>query len=174
MSSNSSRPTDDEIEYVINNYTDMLYRICLTMVKSPSDAEDAVQDVIVKYIEKYPKFSDGEHQKAWLIRVAVNRCKNMLRFSAMHPKTDLTELDNKFVEQADCELLHLLMELPIKYKSVMYLYYVEAYKVKELALIVQISEAAVKKRLQKGRAMLKSEYFEADHTKKSYGKGMHI
>lgn len=163
MSSKSSRPTDDEVEYVINKYTDMLYRICLTMLKSQSDAEDAVQEVIIKYIEKSSEFSDSEHEKAWLIRVAVNLCKNMLRFRIMHPQTDLTEIYGKCHERDENELLALLMNLPLKYKSVMYLHYVEEYKVSEIASIVKISEAAVKKRLQKGRELLRIEYFGTDY-----------
>lgn len=167
MSSKSSRPTDDEIEYVINKYTDTLYRICLTMLKSPSDAEDAVQEIMLKYMEKSPEFSDSEHEKAWLIRVAVNLCKNMLRFHAMHPHSDLSEILGECRERSENELFALLTNLPLKYKSVMYLHYVEEYRVSEIASIVKISEAAVKKRLQKGRELLRNEYFGTDSTDNS-------
>ena len=167
MSSNASRPTDDEIEYVINEYTDMLYRVCLTMLRTPSDAEDAVQEVVMRYIEKVPKLSDEEHRKAWLLKVAVNLCKNALRFRAMHPHTGILEIERNSHEWRDNELLVLLMNLPLKYKSVMYLHYVEEYKVKEISSIVKISENAVRKRLQRGRELLRKEYFGNDEGEKS-------
>ena len=71
MGNTSERPADD-VERIVNEYGDMLYRLCALMLKNESDAEDVVQETIVKYYQKAPAFADQEHEKAWLTRVAAN------------------------------------------------------------------------------------------------------
>ena len=70
----------DDIETLISQYGDMLFRLCLIMLKNKSDAEDAVQETYIKYFQKSPSFESKEHRKAWLIRVATNQCRDMLRY----------------------------------------------------------------------------------------------
>ena len=87
MESLSFRPSDNDIENVVKRYSNMLFKLCFTMLRSNADAEDAVSDVIVKYITTAPVFKSEEHKKAWLIRVAANIC-NIL-FKKMYCKTKL-------------------------------------------------------------------------------------
>lgn len=143
------------IEKMVLTYSDMLYRICVVMLGNDADAQDAVQDTFCRYLERPAKFADKEHEKAWLIRVATNRCRDMLRFRLRHPKVDLEEITAGYEDPEYSEVLSELMKLPLPVKSAVYLYYIEGYKTAEVAELLKISTNAVKKRLQRGRKMLR-------------------
>ena len=136
-------------------YSDMLYRICIVMLCNEQDAQDVVQDTFCRYLEKRPVFRDAEHEKAWLIRVASNICRDMLRFRIRHPKASIEEVENRLTEPEQVETLRELLELPVKQKTAMYLHYVEGYSVKEVADIMGITEGAVKMRLRRGREQMR-------------------
>lgn len=76
------------VEEAVMQYGDMLFRICLVMLCNEQDARDAVQDTFCRYMEHTPKFHDKEHEKAWLIRVAANRCRDMHRKRLRHPEVE--------------------------------------------------------------------------------------
>ena len=149
------------IEEAVTNYSNMLYRICIVMLCNEQDAQDAIQDTFCRYLEKAPDFTDNEHEKAWLIQVATNICRDMLRFRSRHPKVPIDELADRLATPDERDLLTELIELPTKHKAVVYLHYVEGYQLREVASILNISEHAVKKRLQRGREQLKLLWKEA-------------
>lgn len=149
-------------EEAFDRYCDMLYRVCLVLLRQTEDAEDAVQETFVQYLDKAPVFRDAEHEKAWLLRVAINRCRNMRRFRAMHPRAALPAHAAAPDDTAGMELLQALLALPEKYRAVLHLHYIEGYKVSEIAALLRLSEAAVKKRLQHGRAKLKEAMERSD------------
>ena len=68
MNSLSVRPTDEDLETLVQTYADSLYRLCFSILGNRADAEDAVSDVIVRYMTKAPVFTDENHRKAWLLR----------------------------------------------------------------------------------------------------------
>lgn len=148
------------IDEMVSKYSNMLYKICIVMLCSQQDAEDAIQDTFCRYLEKKPDFKNDEHEKAWLIRVATNICRDMLRFRSRHPKVPIDQLSNQLAAPAAKETLTELMELPSKQKIVIYLHYVNGYSVKEIANILAITESAVKKRLQRGREYLRLSWKE--------------
>lgn len=144
------------LEETIKTHSDMLYKICIVMLGSQQDAQDVIQETFCRYWEKKPIFSDAEHEKAWLIKVATNKCKDMLRFRFRHPQIPMDELINKLApQQEQQESLTELMELPENQRVVIYLYYVEGYQVKEIASLLGISVQAVKKRMQRGREQMR-------------------
>ena len=98
MRNTSEWPTDD-IEIIIRKYGDMLYRLSLIMLKNESDAEDVVQETIIKYYQKAPTFVDSEHEKAWLIKVATNKCRDLLRIRGRY-----IQIEENFLEQIADEL----------------------------------------------------------------------
>lgn len=159
MKNTSVRPADD-IETVLNKYGDLLYRLCILMLKNESDAEDAVQETIIKYYQKAPSFEDTEHEKAWLIRVATNQCRDLLRFKARHPQMDEDCLPKIACESSDSGILEALAALPEKYRLVLTLYYIEDYRIEDIAKIIRRTPSAVKMRLQKGRRLLEKIYRE--------------
>ena len=151
-------PQEDDIEKVVLKYSNMIFKICLVLLCNEHDAKDAAQDTFYKYIMKAVKFENEEHEKAWLITVATNICKNMLRFKFMHPQVDINNIYDYYEFEEDGEILEDLMSIPFKFKIVMILHYVEGYKVDEIAKIIGKTSSAVKMRLQKGRKLLKQEY----------------
>lgn len=157
MKNTSARPADD-IEAIVGTYADMLFRICMLILGNSADAEDAVQETMLRYLTKAPVFESEEHRKAWLITVARNKCRDMLRFRIKHPTADMDELRNLCDEKTDSGVLEALFSLPEKIKSVMILYYVEDFSVKEISGITGKGESAIKMRLQKGRRLLAEKY----------------
>ena len=151
------RPTDS-IEAMVHKYGNMLFRLCLITLGNASDAEDVVQETMIKYLQKAPKFENGEHEKAWLIKVATNKCRDVLRYRKNHPVVDVEEIMELTKDANDSHIIDALMTLPERFRVVLILYYVEEYSVKEIAGFIGKSTSAVKMRLQKGRRMLNETY----------------
>ena len=152
---------EENIRKAVLKYSDMLYKICIVILCNEQDVQDAIQDTFCRYMEKKPQFRDEEHEKAWLIRVATNISRDMIRFRIRHPKVSIDELGNSLVAPEQKETLRELLELPVKQKMVIYLHYVEGYHIKEIADILGITEGAVKMRLQRGREQMQLSWKEA-------------
>lgn len=150
--------SEEEIKNLVEKYSSLIFRISYCILCNSADAEDAVQETFLRYLTKSPEFNDEEHRKAWLIKVSANISKNMLMFRLRRETVNIDDIENIGISQKDYELFEIIMSLPAKYKVVMTLYYVEGYKSKEIADIIGISEEAVRKRLQKGRELLKQEF----------------
>lgn len=142
-------------EELVIRYSNMLFKICLVILGNEQDVQDAIQETFLRYLKTMPEFQSEEHEKAWLIRVAVNVSKDMRRFYLRHPKVSIEQLEDYYESPQDGEILEELLELPYKLKVVIYLHYIEGYRIKEVASILNISQDAVKKRLQRGRQELR-------------------
>ena len=114
----------------------------------------------MKYYTKKPLFRSWEHCKAWLIRVTINESKNLLRFRVRRQAADIDDLAEILPSRIEQGIFMDILLLPDKYKTVLYLYYAEGYKTDEIAQMLKISPAAVRKRLEKGRKQLKLIYDE--------------
>ncbi len=163
--SDSMKPiTNEYIKDLIDNYSGMLFRICYCILCHRDDAEDALQDTFLKYLTKAPEFKSADHEKAWLIKVATNISKNMVLLRKRRKTVDLDELNSIGIEDEDTQVFESIMALPVKFKIVMTLYYIEGYSSKEVSEIIGISPDAVRKRLQKGRELLKKEIERCDNS----------
>lgn len=150
---------DDRIENIINSYGALLYRTGIMILGNPQDVQDVLQEVMLKVLQKMPDFHDSEHEKAWLLRVTINLCKDMLRFRCRHQYVQIDELEIEAAE-ADTEerqLLEEIIKLPARWRIVLLLHYVEGYSIKEIADMLAISENAVKKRMQRAKAGLRKK-----------------
>ena len=115
------------VEEMFQKYGEMLYKICIVMLENTYDAEDTVQDVLIKYMTKKPLFETYEHEKAWLIRVTINLCKDKLRFYKQHPYINIETIKTTYPEDSiDNQILAILLELPSKYKEVLLFHFVTA------------------------------------------------
>ena len=143
-----------DIERVIEEYSDMVYRIAYTRTGSKENAEDIFQDVFLKYNEKQPKFESLAHEKAWLIRVTINLTKNFYN-STWNKK--VVELDEniRFETPEETGVFQVVCNLPQNYKTVIYLMYYEGYKIREIAQILKKSENTIKTWVVRARAILK-------------------
>ena len=155
---NSLLPPTNDAAIIVNLYGNMLYRICYVMLSNEMEAEDAVQETIIKYLQKAPTFKNAEHEKAWLILTAKNKCKDILRFRKRNLQLKDEHLQTIPTKTTDTSILELLMSLPEKFKIVLILYYVEEYPIKDIAHIIKRTPSAVKMRLKKGRKLLEEKY----------------
>ena len=161
MNHSSVRPTD-VLEEVLNQYGTILFRYALMMLGTAQDAEDVVQDTLLTYWQKAPVFNDKNHEKSWLLTVTANRCRDLLRKRMRRGETSLDGVaevaDFAAETREDSGILEASMRLPEKYKKVLYLYYVEEYRVENIAGIIGKTASAVKMRLKKGRQLLEEKY----------------
>lgn len=148
--------SEQEANRILQTYGDMLYRTAYVLLGNPHDVQDALQEALLRYLEKAPVFASPEHEKAWLLRVTANCCKDYLRFCRRHTYLDLEPLRECLPAQEHPHLQELYA-LPSKWKTVLMLHYFEGYSVKEIGGILGLSENAVKKRLQRAREALRGE-----------------
>ncbi len=135
-------------------YGNMILRVAVTYVKNKQDAEDILQDVLVKYITGNPTFVSADHEKAWFLRVAINMAKNKCHSAAFRLRDNWMETD-RYCDAYQCnDVLEAVYQLPTKYKEIIYLYYYEEYSVKEIAELIHKKETTVKSLLRRGRDKL--------------------
>ena len=147
------------VEEAVMQYGDMLFRICLVMLCNEQDAQDAVQDTFCRYMEHTPKFRDGEHEKAWLLRVSINACKDYLKSFFRRNVVSLeTVYEMEAVVPEDHrEVLEAVLSLPDKYTDVIYLHYYDGYSAAEIGKILGKRENTVYSLLSRGRKLLKEK-----------------
>ena len=148
----STDSSEEYIQRIVDVYSGMLIRVACANIGSPADAEDIVQDVFVRLIKAQPRFQNTEHEKAWLIRVTVNLCKNHLK-SGWHTRT--TALEETAAAEAPDSILDVVMQLPQNYRTVIYLHYYEGYSTREMAAMLRRRHSTVCSWLARARARLK-------------------
>lgn len=155
----SKRDLENEFEAKYNEYGNMLYKIAFLYLGNATDTEDVLQDVFTKYLCGKYRFKNSEHEKAWFIRVTQNKCLDYLKKSGrknecIEDVSATATYKNNDMEQ---DVISKVIALPEKYKSAIILFYYNDYTVEEISKILKISKSAVKKRLQRGRDILKLE-----------------
>jgi RNA polymerase sigma-70 factor (ECF subfamily) len=142
------------IEEIYERHVSMIYRVSFSYVKNTADAEDISSEVFAKLIRAGVKFKSAEHEKAWLLRTAINLCKNNLKHWRRKNENidDYINLHNKNHED---ETLQAVMELPERYKYAVYLYYYEGYSSEEIARMLKKPRSTVLNHLHEARKILK-------------------
>lgn len=150
------------LEEVVRLYGDRLYKIAFSVCKNAEDAEDIVQDTLVKYYRSGKRFESEEHIRAWLIRVCINLSRNVvISFWNRNRVPWETYMEGLvFEESGDRRLFDAVMKLPLKYRIVIHLFYYEGYSVSEIAELVKKQEGTVKSHLSRGRKLLKQQLRE--------------
>jgi len=156
------RSESDWVEGIVTRNENRIFRAALAIMGNKADAEDIIQDVFVKLIEKRPRFESPEHEVAWLVRVTVNRCKSHLRSYWQRNTVPLLEsYPAKNEEQHD--LMYAVYALAPKYRTVIHLFYYEGYSTKEMADITRQKESTVREQLTRARRSLKV-FLEGDQS----------
>lgn len=152
---------EEEFTAVYEMYVDDIYRLCFSFMKNHMDAEDAVQEIFLKYYYSKKHFDTKQHLKAWLIVTASNYCKDLLKQWWRKQKNldNLEELAGAEEQHID-EMMEMVMNLPEKYKTAVYLYYYEGYDSREIACLLHKPDSTIRTYLQKARKMLKEEIME--------------
>ncbi len=145
------------VQELAASYQGSLFAVAFNVCKNAQDAEDVVQDTFVQYYTTKKEFESEQHIRAWLMRVAVNKAKNVNRTFWRRNKISIEDYMETLVFETPAAetLFETVMQLPEKYRIVIHLYYYEEYAVREIAQILKLSESNVKIRLSRGRAMLK-------------------
>lgn len=142
------------LEELIEKHQNALYRAALSVTGSPHDAEDAVQEAYLKYLEKRPRFPDGRAEKSWLMRVAVNAALDVLRDRSRHPTQELLDV-YPAPDGPTGELLEAVMSLPPNQRAAVHLFYYEGCKSEEIAKLLGRRPGTVRSDLARAREALR-------------------
>lgn len=133
----------------------LLLRVAVSYLRARQDAEDAVQTAFLRYMEKAPAFADETHEKAWLIRVTVNICRNMLRAARVRrPAENAGEAAAPGVPETAFEVLEAVRRLPEAYRAPVALFYGQGYGLDETAVLLGKKRATVASLLHRARLRL--------------------
>jgi len=147
---------DDYFKDIYERRFDMAYRVCFSYMKNAHDAEDLVAIVFEKLIKKKMIFESEEHEKAWLLRTAINQCKDNLK----HWWRRNSHIDNHQNLESPTVLqenhtLEVVLGLPKRYKDVIYLYYYEGYSTVEISEILKRPHSTIRNHMSEARHLLK-------------------
>ena len=144
-----------EVGKLYDTYAQDVYRLALSYLRNTQDAEDVCHGVFLTLVEKDIALFPGK-EKAWLLKVVANACKNHLK---SFWKLNREELDDRmvFADDGDRDLWAIVGTLPPKYRAVIHLYYYEGYPQDEIARILGITRTAVQTRMQRARNLLEKE-----------------
>ena len=151
--------SEQEVCRAIERYSDLVRRLCMIHLKNYADTEDIFQTVFLKYLLSSPAFEDEEHEKAWLIRVTLNACKDLLKSvfrSRTVPLEELMEHPADLTEE-NREVLEAVLSLPPKYKDVVYLHYYEAYTAPEISQLLGKNVNTVYTLLTRSKQLLREK-----------------
>lgn len=155
--------TDTAFEAAMARYADMVFRLAYSYLKNRADAEDVMQETLLRlYIQ--PLFDTPEHERYWVVRVAVNECKRLLR-SPWRRRTGPLEEQGAaavFDTPAQSELFREVMALPPRYRAAVYLHYYEGYSVREVADAMGANPSTVQTWLMRARGQLRTNLKEAE------------
>lgn len=150
------------VQELFEKYQNNLYAVAFNICKNAEDAKDIVQETFIQYYSLRKEFDNEQHIRAWLIRVAINKAKNINRSFWRKNKRPLEDyMESLTFETPESEeLFETVMALPEKFRIVIHLFYYEDYAIREIADILKISESNVKVRLPRGRSLLKEKLQE--------------
>ena len=147
--------SEAEVVRAIDQYADTVKRICVLYLKNHADTEDIFQTVFLKYTLCPTAFESAEHEKAWLIRVTINACKDLLRSFFRRRTVPLEEAAQQAAGEENREVLEAVLALPEAYRNVIYLHYYEQYTAPQIAGILGKNPNTVYTLLTRGRERLK-------------------
>lgn len=151
--------SEQEASRAIDLYADTVRRICMVHLKNYADTEDIFQTVFLKYVLRSGAFENEEHERAWIIRVTVNACRDLLKSFFRSRTVPLDQLVEKpgDIPEEHSEILEAVLALPEKYKDAVYLHYYEGYTAEEIGKILGKKTNTVYTLLTRARGILKKE-----------------
>ncbi len=154
--------TQKELEALIIRMQDTLYRVSATILHQPCDREDAIQECILKAIDKRDTLREDKAARSWIVRILINECYRILRaYKRTYALDALPEPEP--APDADRDMHRILFSLPDQFRLPTVLYYVEGYSAKEIAAMLHLPSGTIKSRLARARSKMKQEYMrEAD------------
>ncbi len=152
----------NRLEELIDKYEDILFRAALAILGDVQEAEDAVQETFLRYLEKRPELRDRDHEKAWLLKVTANRCKSVLRTRKRHPAVELLDIYPAPEEEGSRELMEAILTLPANQRLAVHLHYYEGYTSEEIGAILGQRPGTVRSHLSRARDALRRYLLEEE------------
>lgn len=147
--------TPAEAQRFVTDYADPILRLCMTYSLTREDAQDICQEIFLKLLEQEKEFTDREHEKAYIIKMAVNACKNLLKSAGRRRVVPMDQAERVPAPEGESsELIELIRALPEHYGAVVYLFYYEGYSLDEIAKLCSCTPATARKRLSRSRKLL--------------------
>lgn len=147
--------SDAHVHRVVEQWSPLLLRLSYSYLGSTADAEDVVQEVFLTLLERGKPFKDTEHEKAWLIKVTVNKCKNCLKAAWRSRRSPMSAEAAAPAPEEPLGVLEAVMALPPLYRIPVHLHYCEGWSTGEIAAMLGVSPVTARTRLHRGRAMLR-------------------
>lgn len=144
----------------VRRYSGMILRLCFTYSLGRADAQDICQNVFLKLLQSDRRFDSEGETRAFIIRITINECKDVLKSGWRRrsvPLDELIEREVPFLPEKNTGVLAAVQRLPVKYREAVYLYYYEGYNAEEIAAMVGAKPAAVRQRLARAREKLRKE-----------------
>lgn len=150
----------EQTERLLKEYGNSILRLAYSYLHNMSDAEDALQDVLIQFIKTTPRFENAEHEKAWLIRVSINISKNKISYNKIRKSDELNE--NLVAEEKEDLVMvwDAVRSLPAKYSEVIHLYYHQGYSTTKIAELLSKKESTIRSLLKRARIKLKAVLVE--------------
>lgn len=148
-------------ERLLDDYGNSILRLAYSYLHNMSDAEDVLQDTLIRYLKAAPNFRDEIHEKRWLLRVAGNISKNRIDYNNVRQSDELSDQLEKDGRDDLAFVWDAVKALPVKYREVIHLYYYEGYQTSEIAALLKEKDATIRSRLDRGRDKLKNILKEA-------------
>ena len=162
----------EAVEQALAKNGPRILHLAFSYLRSREDAEDVLQETMFRYFQSAPPFEDDEHEKAWLLRVAANLCKNILR-SPAHKSEELPEeLPCEGIPEESIALYQAVAALPEKYREVVHLFYYEDLTTVQIAAVLEKRESSVRSLLHRARELLRKSYgadFETERGRAEIG-----
>ena len=152
----------NRLEELVDRHENTLFRAALAILGDVQEAEDAVQDTFLRYLEKRPELRDGDHEKAWLLKVTANRCKSVLRTRKRHPAVELLDIYPAPEEEGSRELMEAILTLPANQRLAVHLHYYEGYTSEEIGAILGQRPGTVRSHLSRARDALRRYLLEEE------------
>jgi len=154
--------TKTEFTRLAEKYKDAVFRLAYSLLKNPADADDVVQNTLLRLYQSNRRFDNEEHVRNRLLRVTLNECRMVWR-SAKHRAESIDDYADTLVFEDEYygDLFRAIMALDAKYRAVIVLYYYEGYAIGEIAQILRIPSGTVGTRLSRARNILKDYLTEA-------------
>lgn len=151
--------SEEELNQAIEQHSDTVRRLCMIHLKNYADTEDIFQTVFMKYVLSPVVFETPEHEKAWIIRVTINACKDLLK-SFFHSRTvsidEALQLAAPISEDYQ-DVLQAVLSLPTKYRQVVYLHYYEGYTAPKISQLLGKNLNTIYTLLRRSKGMLKEK-----------------
>ena len=154
--------SEQEANRAIQRYADTVRRICMVHLKNEADTEDIFQTVFLKYVLSSVFFESDEHEKAWLIRVTINACKDLLKSFFRSRTVPLDELLEQpaAIPPDNREVLEAVLSLPQRYRDVVYLHYFEDYTAPEISRVLGKNVNTIYTLLTRSKRLLREKLGE--------------